>query len=51
MAGEYKKLLETNPEKAAEIRNKVKSQITDSKGRQNYFSITTDKLGSVDILK
>ena len=51
MAGEYKKLLETNPEKAAEIRSKVKSQITDRRGRQNYFSITTDKLGSIDSLK
>ena len=48
MAGEYKKLLETNPELAAEIKKKVKSRITDKKGRENYFFITNDKTNSIN---
>lgn len=48
MAGEFEKLLKTNPEKAAEIRARVKQQTTGRTGLTIYnLPVSSDKSGSI----
>jgi len=48
MAGEFEKLLKSNPQKAAELKAKIKQQTTGKSGLTIYnLPVSSDKSGSI----